>query len=448
MPSSPTTKTVSQLQVELTEPVSIKAVDPIPVTLGNVAHVIVDSSPGLAVTGPATNTELRATPLPVSGSFYQATQPVSGSVGVTGTVAVAGTVAVSNLPATQPVSGNFFQATQPVSGPLTDAQMRAVAVPVSGAFFQATQPVSGTFFPATQPISAAALPLPTGAGTEATLALIKAKTDNIDVALSTRAVTGLTDTQLRATALPVSGPFFQATQPVSAATLPLPAGASTEATLALIKAKTDNLDVALSTRSKPADQQHVLVDAAVAVTGTFFQATQPVSVPALTKGVQGANGLTTQDLKDSGRVNVCWTLSRTAAASIAEALLTLTESRDGAAVTTFSSKIITSGKRFRITSLTVSAEAGGTTPAISRCTLRLRVNTAGAVLITSPLQWVTTLSTPASAKSVVNFFQDFPDGMEFLGDGTKQIAFTWESPDWVTTTNIPAMTLTIFGFEY
>jgi hypothetical protein len=45
---------------------------------------------------------------------------------------------------TQPVSGTFWQATQPVSGPLTDAQLRAVAVPVSGTFWQATQPVSLT----------------------------------------------------------------------------------------------------------------------------------------------------------------------------------------------------------------------------------------------------------------------------------------------------------------
>lgn len=39
------------------------------------------------------------------------------------------------------------------------------------------------------------------------------------------------------------------TQPISAVALPLPAGASTEATLLLIKAKTDNLDIALSTRA-------------------------------------------------------------------------------------------------------------------------------------------------------------------------------------------------------
>jgi len=60
----------------------------------------------------------------VTGTFFQTTQPVSG------------TVAVSNLPATQPISGtvavNNFPATQPVSGT------------VSVGNFPATQPVSGT----------------------------------------------------------------------------------------------------------------------------------------------------------------------------------------------------------------------------------------------------------------------------------------------------------------
>ena len=42
-----------------------------------------------------------------------------------------------------------------------------VTQPVSGTFWQATQPVSGTFWQATQPVSAASLPLPSGAATEA-----------------------------------------------------------------------------------------------------------------------------------------------------------------------------------------------------------------------------------------------------------------------------------------
>lgn len=177
--------------------------------------------------GGLTNAELRASAVPVSGAFYQATQPVS----------------LASAPTT-PVTGTFWQATQPVSGPLTDTQIRATALPISGTvtanagtgtmavslatapttpvtgtFWQATQPVSGTVtvtdgagsltvdgsisvsnFPATQPVSgtvtanagtgtmavsAASLPLPTGAATETTLAALNTKV----TAVNTGAVT-------------------------------------------------------------------------------------------------------------------------------------------------------------------------------------------------------------------------------------------------------------------
>ena len=77
-------------------------------------------------------------PTAVTGTFWQTTQPVSGTVGVSGSVAVTGT---------------FWQATQPVS--------------IAGSVA-----VTGTFFQATQPVSAVSLPLPTGAATETTLATI------------------------------------------------------------------------------------------------------------------------------------------------------------------------------------------------------------------------------------------------------------------------------------
>lgn len=155
-----------------------------------------------------------------------------------GTAPIPGSVSglkVDPSSVTSPVSGTFWQATQPVSG----------------TFWQATQPVSGTFFQATQPISAATLPLPTGAATEASLALLQISTGTAVGTLKhqlagaqanasapswteathnplsqtlagalriggTVTATGpLTDTQLRASAVPVSGTFFQATQPVS-----------------------------------------------------------------------------------------------------------------------------------------------------------------------------------------------------------------------------------------
>lgn len=186
------------------------------------------------VSGPLTDVQLRASAVPVSAGAL----PLPSGAATEATLALIKAktdnldVALSSRAVTGLTDAQLRASDVPVSGPLTDVQLRASAVPVSSA----------------------ALPLPAGAATEVTLALIKASTDNLDVALSTRAVTGLTDAQLRATPVPVSGPLTDtqlraSAVPVSAAALPLPAGAATEATLALIKAKTDNLDVALSTRA-------------------------------------------------------------------------------------------------------------------------------------------------------------------------------------------------------
>ncbi len=76
---------------------------------------------------------------------------------ITGTVAVTGNL----YPASQPVTGTFWQTTQPVS----IASMPTT--PVTGTFWQTTQPVSGTFFQATQPVSLATNTPTLAAGTNA-----------------------------------------------------------------------------------------------------------------------------------------------------------------------------------------------------------------------------------------------------------------------------------------
>lgn len=148
------------------------------------------------------------------------------------TVTVAGSVSVSNFPASQAVTG-----------PLTNAELRALAVPVSGTVAVSavggtvltdgsahTQPVSGsvgvTNFPATQPVSGTVTANQGAAG-------VAWPVDASGVAVP---VTGpLTNAQLRASAVPVDGSAV--TQPVSGtvaatvASLPLPSGAATEATL-------------------------------------------------------------------------------------------------------------------------------------------------------------------------------------------------------------------------
>jgi hypothetical protein len=57
----------------------------------------------------------------VDGGFVSDTNPMP----VDGTVSISGSV---------PVTGTFWQATQPVSGPLTDAELRASPIPISGTF--------------------------------------------------------------------------------------------------------------------------------------------------------------------------------------------------------------------------------------------------------------------------------------------------------------------------
>lgn len=49
-------------------------------------------------------------------------------------------VVIASNQSAVPVSGTFWQATQPVSGPLTDAQLRAAPVPISGNLTSAPQP--------------------------------------------------------------------------------------------------------------------------------------------------------------------------------------------------------------------------------------------------------------------------------------------------------------------
>lgn len=171
----------------------------------------------------------------------------SGGVAVTNfpvTQPVSGTVSVSNLPATQPVSGTVsvgnFPATQPVSGTVTVGN--------------ASLPVTGTFFQATQPVSASALPLPAGASTSAKQpALGVAGTPSADV-ISVQGVVG-------GIAQPVSGTVAVSNLPAT-------------------QAVSGTVSVGNFPATQPVSGTVTVGNASIPVTGTFFQATQPVSVAA------------------------------------------------------------------------------------------------------------------------------------------------------------------------
>ena len=86
----------------------------------------------IAVTGPLTDAQLRASAVPVSGPLTDAQlRATAVPVSVSGTVTVTGGLTDTQLRATAvPVS---VSNTVTVTGPLTDTQLRATAVPVSSA---------------------------------------------------------------------------------------------------------------------------------------------------------------------------------------------------------------------------------------------------------------------------------------------------------------------------
>ena len=173
-----------------------------------------------------------------------------------------------------------------------------------------------------------------------------------------------------------------------------------------------------------------------------------VQPQALTKGTQSANGFSIQSLVDSGRVHRFWTVDQFASIATAEALLTVTQSLDGASTTTFTSTVITSGKRLRIGHASAFlTTTTGTAP--QRCYIGIRVNTGGAATAASPLIWRGGLcNISAIAKSGIAMDWDFADGLEILGDGTKQIGISAAFPDWVTGTSVATLTLCVEAFEY
>jgi hypothetical protein len=128
------------------------------------------------------------------------------------------------------------------------------SIPVTGTFWQTTQPVSGTFWQTTQPVSVAATLATKPDGTAWTLT-------------GTSANVNVTNT------VPVSGTFWQSTQPVSvAATLAV----KPDGTVWTLTGTSANANVT----NFPATQA-VSIAASVAVTGTFWQSTQPVSIASM-----------------------------------------------------------------------------------------------------------------------------------------------------------------------
>jgi len=157
--------------------------------------------------------------LAVTGTFWPTTQPVSGSVFISGTPSVS----VSNFPSSQTVTGTFWQATQPVSISGT--------VPISGSIsvsnFPSSQAVTGVFWQATQPVSGTVTANISGSvsntafGVTGDVAIVNSATGGkTKIAVTADAITFaspqhvIVDSATLGT-VAVSGSFYQTTQPIS-----------------------------------------------------------------------------------------------------------------------------------------------------------------------------------------------------------------------------------------
>lgn len=129
-----------------------------------------------------------------------------------------------------------------------------------------------------------------------------------------------------------------------------------------------------------------------------------------------------------------------------ETAITLTRSGSpGAATSTGTSFVPTTGKRLKLTSITF-ATRGNATATIQTTTFSLRVNTAGAATTASNVVLQARSATPATASAWDRLSVPLEyAGIELVGDGTMAFIVTAAA---TYTTNAPTWDVLITAIEY
>jgi hypothetical protein len=427
----------------------------------------------------------------VDGTFWQATQPISG------------TVTVAN-PTTNPETGLAKDGTDissPTAMPTGGVGLRGWisaiwtklngTIAVSGTFWQATQPVSGSVsvsnFPGTQPVSgtvtanagtnlntsALALDATLTGGTQKAIARGGGKGSTTAGDITGEAVDANTQalhTFVKNASLAVTGTFWQATQPVSgpltdtqlrASAVPV----SLAANQSVNNAQVGGTNVSTGNGVVGAGVQRVAIasdNTAFPVNATLNAETtkvigtvnvaagQSIAVTqqAITKGTQGSTGVTTQDLKDAGRSAILAYAQAIAGAASETIISTFAVSKafgapSAATVTSLPNTTVTSGKTFRIQSIIVSFVS--TTTTANSTKIGIRVNTGGAGAIGSSLVFVFPRIAWPSATFIANEAQtvvlQIPDGLEIPAGAGIAITHTEAAAN-------GTIDVSVIGYEY
>ena len=172
----------------------------------------------------------------------------------------------------------------------------------------------------------------------------------------------------------------------------------------------------------------------------------PVTQQPITKGTQGANGVTSQDLKDAGRNQTNYFMTAQVLSTALEALQSLTGYKAGAAVVaTTTPAVVTAGKTYRINRIAITYIAVLTAGTIA---VNLRANIAGLATLSSPIvdSWI--IGAAAAVAGVAEtIIIELPDGMEFAAGTGLAIGVIGNSATGVAAASGYAK-VSFGGFEY
>lgn len=221
-------------------------------------------------------------------------------------------------------------------------------------------------------------------------------------------------------------------------------------------------------RGSAADMSYVRVRALTSITGTIAvtlrvaagvdsislgapipsgtQSIGTVQQAALTKGTQGATGVSTQDLKDSGRAPVTYYTAIPVLTTATDTLQSLTGTKGGVTVTaTTTPAVVTTGKTLRVQKILASYVSTATS---GYAMVRLRYNSNGTVVIASPVVCSAAVgnATPGTANAVGIVEVPIPDGLEFAAGAGVGISVQGFAA--VTATAVGYCNVTLIGYEY
>lgn len=260
---------------------------------------------------------------------------------------------------------------------------------------------------------------------------------------------GLTDAQLRASAVPVSGTVTANIGTVGTLALDATLTGGTQKAIVRGGAKGATAAADMTSTAEGVDHQAQdvqLYHGGAAVNPQTIRALTAADVitvtpPTLTKGTQGSTGFSTQPLRDAGRV--LYSASATAIATVTtEALITLAASRDLTVAGGATTQAVTANKKLRLQSIIVTIRCTSTVNVGGIVRFRML---AGTVLLTSPIHasiggMGSNLAT-AVIGNAQSYFIDMPEGFEL--SGTMQFGLTQ-----LFSATSATIDVHVLGYEY